>query len=168
MLKMERLPASSFEWWVDFHHENHVHPGPQLTDGVTSGSFVADLSDHNETNIWYRIYLAVQDSQGGRDTSYVEIFPVTSQLTLQTQPAGLLVRLDAVPFTAPYTTEAVSGASRPIVAISPQTLNGVTYIFDHWSQGGAAAQNIVITDNDVTYTAHYRVAPAPVNYYTNA
>ncbi|AXY73420.1 T9SS C-terminal target domain-containing protein [Paraflavitalea soli] len=158
------LTGSTFEWWVDFHHATHIHPGPQLTDGVSSGSFVADLSDHNETNVWYRIYLAVQDSQGGRDTSYVEVFPVTSQLTLQTQPAGLLVRLDAVPFTAPYTTEAVSGASRPIVAISPQTLNGVTYIFDHWSQGGAAAQNIVITDNDITYTAHYRVAPTPINF----
>lgn len=157
------LAGSAFEWWVDFHHATHIHPGPQLTDGVTSGSFTANLSGHNETNIWYRIYLAVQDSQGGRDTSYVEIFPVTSNLTLQTQPAGLQVRLDAVPFTAPYTTEAVSGATRPIVAISPQTLNGVTYIFDHWSQGGAAAQDISITDNDVTYTAHYRVAPPPVN-----
>ncbi|MDF2188176.1 PQQ-dependent sugar dehydrogenase [Paraflavitalea sp. CAU 1676] len=157
------VPAATFEWWVDFHHATHVHPGPQLTDGTSSGSFTADLSGHNETNIWYRIYLAVQDSQGGRDTTYVEIFPVTSNLTLQTQPAGLQVRLDAVPFTAPYTTEAISGASRPIVAISPQTLNGVTYIFDHWSQGGAAAQNIVITDNDVTYTAHYRVAPPPIN-----
>lgn len=157
------LAGSTFEWWVDFHHATHIHPGPQLTDGVTGGSFVANLSGHNETDIWYRIYLAVQDSQGGRDTSYVEIFPVTSTLTLATQPAGLLVRLDAVPFTAPYSTEAVSGATRPIVAISPQTVNGVTYIFDHWSQGGAAAQNITITDNDVTYTAHYRVAPPPVN-----
>jgi glucose/arabinose dehydrogenase len=156
------LPGSAFEWWVDFHHATHIHPGPALNDGVTSGSFTVNLSGHNETNIWYRIYVAVQDSQGGRDTSFVEIFPVTSTLTLQTQPTGLQVRLDDVPFTAPYTTEAVSGATRPIAAISPQTLNGVTYIFDHWSQGGAASQTITITDNDATYTAHYRVAPAPV------
>lgn len=157
------LPGSSFEWWVDFHHATHTHPGPSLTDGVTGGSFTINLSGHNETNIWYRIYLAVTDAQGARDTSFVEIFPVTSNLTLQTQPTGLQVKLDDVPFTAPYTTQAVSGAVRPIQAVSPQTLNGITYIFDHWSQGGTASQNITITDNNTTYTAHFRVAPPPVN-----
>jgi hypothetical protein len=51
---------------------------------------------------------------------------------------------------------------RPISAVSPQTLNGVTYVFDHWAHGGAATQNITITDRDTVFTAHYRVAPAAV------
>lgn len=157
------LPASSFEWWVDFHHATHTHPGPNLTDGVSGGSFTIDLAGHNETNVWYRIYLAVQDSHGAKDTSFVEIFPVTSNLTLATQPAGLQVELDNVPFTAPITTSAVSGASRTIKAVSPQTVGSTTYIFDHWSQGGSAEQSIVITDANATYTAHYTVAPTPVN-----
>ncbi len=49
-------------------------------------------------------------------------------------------------------------------AISPQTVNGVTYLFDHWEHGGAALQNITITDNEATYTAHFRVAPPAITY----
>jgi hypothetical protein len=49
-------------------------------------------------------------------------------------------------------------------AISPQTVNGTTYLFDHWEHGGAALQNITITDNEATYTAHFRVAPPAITY----
>ncbi|RZS75371.1 DUF7594 domain-containing protein [Pseudobacter ginsenosidimutans] len=157
------IPVAKYKWWIAFHHATHTHPGPQVPNGVAAASFVADLAGHNETNIWYRIYLSVEDSQGVIDTAYVEVFPITSNLTLATNPAGLQVTLDAVPFTAPYTTEAVSGMARSISAVSPQTLNGVTYVYDHWSQGGNASQTVTLGDNDVTLTAHYRVAPAPTN-----
>ncbi len=33
------LPAANYEWWVDFHHANHIHPGPEIADGATNGSF---------------------------------------------------------------------------------------------------------------------------------
>ncbi len=90
-------------------------------------------------------------------------FPSPPILRWQLLPTGLQVTLDAVPFTAPYTTEAVSKMERHISAISPQTVNGVTYVFDHWSQGGSAAQTVTLGDNDTTFTAHFRVAPAPIN-----
>lgn len=156
------LPASAYEWWVDLHHANHVHPGPAIRDSITSGTFSVGTEGHTETDIWYRLYLAVTDSRGETDTSYVELFPVVSNLSLQTVPAGLQVRLNDIPFTAPYSTPSVSGMVRPISAVSPQTLNGVTYVFDHWAHGGAATQNITITDRDTVFTAHYRVAPAAV------
>ncbi len=154
------LPASAFHWWVDFHHANHVHPGPQTPDSVKSGKFVISAEGHTETDIWYRIYLSVRDSRGETDTTYVELFPVTSHLSLQTQPAGLQIRLNDIPFTTPYSTPALSGMVRPMEAPSPQVLNGVTYIFDHWAHGGNRVQNITITDNDTTYTAVFKAAPA--------
>jgi hypothetical protein len=160
------LPASAYEWWVDFHHANHIHPGPEAADSVSSGSFPISVFEHVETDIWYRIYLVVHDAQGATDTAYVELFPVTSTLTLQTQPAGLQLRLDDIPVTTNYTTEALSGMVRPLAAISPQALNGVTYEFDHWLHGGAASQSITITDRDTTYTAVYRIAPAPCERVT--
>ncbi|OQP53515.1 CBM96 family carbohydrate-binding protein [Niastella populi] len=158
------LPAANFEWWVDFHHANHIHPGPEIADGVSNGSFPISAEGHVETDIWYRLYLVVRDAQGARDTTYVEIFPILSTLSLRTVPAGLQIRLDDVPFTAPYNTPALSGMVRPMEAISPQTVNGTTYLFDHWEHGGAALQNINITDNDATYTAHFRVAPPALSY----
>lgn len=158
------LPAANFEWWVDFHHANHIHPGPDITDGVTSGSFPISAEGHTETDIWYRLYLVARDAQSARDTTYVEIFPVLSTLNLRSVPAGLQIKLDDVPFATPYSTPALSGMVRPMEAISPQTVNGVTYLFDHWEHGGAATQNITITDTDTTYTAYFRVAPAAINF----
>lgn len=155
------LPASAYEWWAVFHHANHNHSGPQIADGVTSGSFPISVEGHTETDIWYRIYLAVKDSRGESDTAMIEIFPVTSNLTIQTEPAGLQLNLDNIPKTAPYSTPALSGMIRPLTAISPQVLNGVNYIFDRWEHGGNASQNITITDNDAVYKAVYKVAPAP-------
>ncbi|WP_343302720.1 PQQ-dependent sugar dehydrogenase [Chitinophaga niabensis] len=157
------LPASAYTWWVDFHHANHTHPGPELADGVTGGSFPISAEGHTETDIWYRLYLEVTDSQGEKDTTYIEIFPVTADVTLQTVPAGLQLTLNEIPFTTPATQESLSGMVRPLAAPSPQTLNGTTYIFDYWEHGGARQQNITVTDADVTYTAHFKVAPAPVN-----
>lgn len=154
------LPASAFEWWADFHHANHIHPGPDMPDSVRSGTFPISVAGHIETDIWYRIYLVVHDAQGATDTAYVEIFPVTSTLALQTQPTGLQLRLDDIPLTTPYSTSALSGMQRPLEAPSPQTLNGVTYLFDHWEHGGAASQTITITDSNAVYTAVYQVEPA--------
>lgn len=154
------LPASAFHWWIDFHHANHIHPGPQVPDSVKTGTFVISAEGHTETDIWYRILLSVKDSRGELDTTYVEMFPVTSNITLNTQPAGLQIRLNDIPFTTPYSSATLSGMVRPMDAPSPQTLNGVTYIFDHWVHGGARVQNIRITDNDTTYTAIFKAAPA--------
>ncbi|THU41213.1 DNRLRE domain-containing protein [Niastella caeni] len=158
------LPAANFEWWVDFHHANHIHPGPAISDGVNSGSFPIDAEGHTETDIWYRLYLVVRDAQGARDTTYVEIFPVLSTFNLRTVPSGLQIRLNSVPVTTPYTTPSLSGMVRPVEAISPQTVNGTTYLFDFWEHGGTASQNITITDNEATYTAHYKVAPPAITY----
>jgi glucose/arabinose dehydrogenase len=158
------LPPANYEWWVDFHHANHIHPGPEITDGANSGSFPIDAEGHTETDIWYRLYLVVRDAQGARDTAYVEIFPVLSTLNLRSVPSGLQIRLNAVPTTTPYTTPSLSGMVRPMEAISPQTVNGTTYLFDFWEHGGAAAQNITITDNAATYTAHFKVAPPAITY----
>ncbi|MCF6404103.1 PQQ-dependent sugar dehydrogenase [Chitinophaga filiformis] len=157
------LPATVFHWWVDFHHANHVHPGPQLRDSVSAGTFVISDEGHTETDIWYRIYLSVKDSRGGADTTYVEMLPVTSNITLRTEPAGLQLRLNNIPFTTPYSSATLSGMVRAMDAPSPQTLNGVTYIFDRWAHGGARAQNIRITDDDTTFVAIFKIAPAAIN-----
>ena len=158
------LPAANYEWWVNFHHANHIHPGPDIADGAASGSFPISAEGHTETDIWYRLYLVARDAQGARDTTYTEIFPVLSTLNLRSQPSGLQIRLDDVPFATPYTTPALSGMVRPMQAISPQTLNGVTYLFDHWEHGGAALQNITITDSAATYTAVFKIAPAAITF----
>ena len=145
------IPASGFEWYVVFHHDAHTHPGPDAPDGVTSGSFSIPNSGETSANVFYRLYLVVTDSQGGRDTSFTDILPRTSTITLNTNPQGLQITLDGQPFTAPLTVTSVEGMLRTIGAPSPQGI----YSFNNWSQGGTATQTFATPVNDVTYTANF-------------
>jgi len=145
------LPASAFEWYVVFHHDTHTHPGPTAPSGVTSGSFTIPNIGETSANVFYRLYLVVTDSQGGKDTAYTDILPRTSTITLNTNPQGLQLTLDGQPFTAPLTVTSVEGMLRTISAPSPQG----SYVFYNWSQGGSATQTFTTPVNDVVYTANY-------------
>ena len=160
------LTGSSYIWYVIFHHDTHTHPGPSATTGASSGSFTIPNAGETASNVFYRLYLVVTDPQGLRDTTYRDIVPRTSTITLNTNPQGLTVTLDGQPFTAPLTVTSVEGIMRSIGTTSTQTLNSVTYNFNNWSHGGAQTQTLATPVNNVTYTANF--TPAPVVPTINA
>ncbi|QMU27500.1 PQQ-dependent sugar dehydrogenase [Adhaeribacter radiodurans] len=156
------LPARNFSWFVNFHHDTHVHDGPPIADGVRNGSFVIPTSGEVAANVWYRIYAVVKDSKGLTDTVYRDIHPYLSTIALATQPAGLKVTLDGQPVTAPLSVSSVEGIERTIGPVSPQTLNGKTYVFAKWLHSEPANQTIATPRNNVTYTAVYQEKFDPV------
>jgi glucose/arabinose dehydrogenase/regulation of enolase protein 1 (concanavalin A-like superfamily) len=155
------LPASAFSWSIAFHHADHVHDGPPFAEGVTSGSYTIPNQGETAADVFYRLYLVVTDSQGLKDTAFVDINPHTTTITLATNPTGLTVTLDGQPFTAPYSTLGVEGILRTIGVTSPQTLNGITYTFTGWSHGGSQTQTIATPQNNTTYTANFAALPPP-------
>jgi glucose/arabinose dehydrogenase len=149
------LPASRFSWLIEFHHDQHFHPGPTIPPGVKSGTFAIPTTGEASANVYYRIICSVKDAQNQTASSYVDIFPRTSSITLVSNPAGLQLEFDGQPQTTPYTKLAVENMQFPIGASSPQTLGGTTYTFTNWSDGGAANHNLTIPVNNTTYTATY-------------
>ena len=149
------LPASAFEWYVLFHHDSHTHPGPTVPQNVTSGSFTIPNSGETSSNVFYRLYLVVEDTQGARDTSFRDILPLTSTITLASNPAGLQLTLDGQPVNTPYTVTSVEGILRTIGVISPQTISSKTYSFNSWQHGGSASQTIATPVSNTTYTANF-------------
>ncbi len=149
------LPASAFTWLFDFHHNTHVHDGLPLI-GIKNGTFTIPTSGETEDNVWFRIKLIVKDNLGLTDTAYVEIFPKKSTLTLATEPAGLQLKIDGQPKPTPYSTLSVQGVERSISPVSPQTVNGIPYVFDHWVHGGSADQIISTPLSNTTYTAVFK------------
>ncbi|MES2285339.1 MAG: PQQ-dependent sugar dehydrogenase [Bacteroidota bacterium] len=147
------LPASAFSWEVEFHHDLHIHPGPYIAPGSKNGSFIASFGAETAANVYFRLILYVTDSQGLKDTAFVDIHPVTSTLSLASQPSGLQLQLEGLAHLTPYSVLSVSGMTRTLGLETPQVLNGINYVFDHWAHGGNATQNILITDNNATYTA---------------
>ncbi|MEO8085647.1 MAG: PQQ-dependent sugar dehydrogenase [Bacteroidota bacterium] len=161
------LTASGYQWFVEFHHDTHLHPGPSVPQGVSSGTFTIPNIGETSANVYYRLYMVVTDTQGAKDSAYVDILPRTSTITLNTNYANLTVTLDGQPFTAPLTVTSVEGMLRTIGAPSPQTLNNAAvFNFSSWSQGGTQTQTFATPVNNVTYTANFiaqlRLADNPI------
>ena len=154
------LPATGFSWRVDFHHDDHLHPFLPATNGATSGSFTIPTMGETSDNVWYRIHLTVTDSGGLTHSSFRDILPRKSTVTLQTSPSGLQLKLDGQPVTAPYSFVGVVGITRTLEAVSPQTIGATTYVFGSWSDGGAASHSISTPATNTTYTAVYSASPA--------
>ncbi|MBP9097504.1 MAG: PQQ-dependent sugar dehydrogenase [Ferruginibacter sp.] len=152
------LAASAFKWYILFYHDTHNHPGPTAVSGVKNGSFTIPSTGETASNVWYRLFLVVTDSQGATDTAYTDILPRTSLITINSSPQGLAITLDGQPFTTAFTVTSVEGITRSVSATSPQTLNGNSHNFINWSHGGTQTQTFATPVNDVTYTANYAVA----------
>lgn len=152
------LPASAFEWVVEFHHNLHIHPGPTVPAGTKTGTFSTTFGEPS-ANVYFRLILIVSDAQGQKDSAFVDIHPVTSTINLVSQPPGRELLLEAQPHIAPYSVLAVSGMTHSIGVNTPQITADSIFVFDHWIQGGNASQNFIVTDNDVTLTAVFNSSP---------
>ena len=96
-----------------------------------------------------------QDLVGLSDTATVAIYPQTTILTLESNPAGLELGIYAELDAAPYNIEAIAGSQTAVSAPSPQIMNNVEYVFSSWSDGGAQNHNITIADSDQTLVAQF-------------
>lgn len=149
------VPDSMYEWLVVFHHDTHVHPGPVATSGVRSGSFTIGNVGEKSTNVFYRLYLIVHDSDGMVDTAFVDLYPKISTLTITTQPPGLTIHLDGQPFTSPHTVLSVEGMYRMVSAPVSQLYGQTPVVFTSWSNGGTLTQTFTTPVNDTIFTAIY-------------
>ncbi len=152
------LPASAFTWRVDFHHDTHTHPFMAPTTGAKSGTFTIATAGETSANVWYRVYLTVQDSSGLTTTTQRDILPRKVRVTLATNPAGLQAKLDGQPVTTPFAFDGVVGVVRAIEAPSPQTSGSTAYTFASWSDGGARSHTLSTPTANTTYTATFTAA----------
>jgi len=148
------LPASAMKWSLDIQHcpsNCHTH---HITDwpGISAGSFTAP--DH-EYPSYLTLSLQVTDSGGLKDTKSVRLDPRTVTLTLDSNPNGLNLVLNAGSAKAPFTRTVIMGSNTSISAPSPQTKNNGTLIFKSWSDGGAQTHNITANATK-TYTATFK------------
>lgn len=136
-----------------------VRPFIPTTTGQGSASFTpATTGPYTLTDVAYRVILTATDSGGLATTTSVDVAPNVATLTVTTAPGGLQVTVDGQPFAAPRTFSSVVGFERPIGAAPSQALNGTTYNFASWSDGGAATHTISTPATATTYTATYAAA----------
>lgn len=149
------LPASAFRWRVDFHHDDHTHPHMLDNLGSMRGQFYTADRGETSVNVFYRVILTVTDSSGATDTTYVDVLPRTSTVTLTSDLPQAQLTLDGVAVTLPHTFVGVEGIVRSIGAVTPITVGAETYDFASWSDNGPIVHEIDTPIEDTTYTAYY-------------
>lgn len=149
------LPAGAFSWSAEFRQDGQSTPVFGPLTGATNGSFVIPTAGPLSTNVAYRFRLAVTDANGNQQTTYTDVLPRLSSLSLDTVPSGLQVQLDGQPFSAPTSIVTVAGITRTVNAPSPQSQSGSNYSFVLWADGGAVTHEIAVPTNATTLTASF-------------
>lgn len=157
------FPASAFSWTVLFHHDVHTHPQSGPLNGTYGGSFtVPTTGGHTEDNVFYRIYLTVTDSSGLQTTVTRDVTPRKARVTITSNIAGTQILRDGQPYVTPYAFTGVAGVQRTLGVTSPQSINGQSYAFSGWSDGGSSSHTIGTPNTDTTYTVAMVAQTAPV------
>lgn len=73
-------------------------------------------------------------------TTALRLNPLTADLTLQSEPAGLAISLGGSTSPTPTNKTLIAGSTTSIEALSPQLLDQVAYRFVSWSNAGERAQ----------------------------
>ncbi|HET6754584.1 MAG TPA: PQQ-dependent sugar dehydrogenase [Jiangellaceae bacterium] len=152
------LPSSRLSWSVVLNHcpsNCHTHTVQGFT-GVASGTFPAP--DHEYPSS-LSLVLTATDSAGASASTSLRLDPQTVNLTFTTTPSGLQLSVGAQAVTAPTTRTVIVGSSNSVSAPSPQALDGVSYAFRSWSDGGARIHNVTAPATATTYTATFDRAP---------
>lgn len=156
------LPASGLSWSIILHHCTdlgcHTHTVQNVL-GVASGSFTAPDHDYPA---YLEIQLTATDSGGLQNTTSVLLYPRTVNFTLQSNPSGLQLNINGVSGTTPFVHAVIVNSNNSVSAPTPQTLNGVRYEFQSWSDSGAQTHNILAGTTDATYMANYAPTSADV------
>jgi len=158
------LTDSQLAWQILLQHcsngSSNCHQHPTVITG-RSGSFLVE--DHGD-DTYYQLVLTGTDTGNARSAPVTRTLqPRKSSVTLTTSPPGLQLTYNSGSGVAPLVREATVGGQRIIVAPSPQVVNGVTYDFERWSDGGAASHTIIVGEGAMTLTAFFKARSIPAS-----
>jgi hypothetical protein len=154
------LAASALSWKVTQVHDDHTHPylPPTTGNNITfSAPPPEDLAA--VTNSYLIIELTATDSKGATTTIAQELRPRIVDVSFGTQPSGLKLEVNGTSITAPATVKSWPNYQLNVNAPS-QTLNGTSYRFANWSDGGAASHTITTPATGGSYTATFTASSA--------
>jgi glucose/arabinose dehydrogenase len=159
------LPSTRLDWSARIAHcppdaggGCHTH---QLGGfpAVDSGFFVAPQHDYPSHIL---LMLKATDSRGLSTTTSVQLEPEAVALTIASHPTGLTLSGGQKTGTAPLSMTVVKNSQIGLSAPLTQEMGGVTYTWDHWSDGLGRNHTITATASG-TYEAFYTAPTAQRN-----
>jgi len=102
----------------------------------------------------------VTDKRGLAASKTIQIDPRTVELAMSTDPPGIPLTAGLLSQPAPFSLTAIEGSNVALAAPSSAQMNGRTYTFQSWSDGGARAHT-VLADASAGYQARYSTPGPP-------
>jgi glucose/arabinose dehydrogenase len=149
------LHSSRFVWEIFFHTGSQATRVAGPSSGSIRGAYRVPDTGNTSVDVFYRIQLTVSDSDGNQVTTFRDLRPRVTRVTLASTPPGLAVSLDGETVATPYSFLSVVGMKRTVSASATQAPNGVTYSFRAWSNGGARAQTLTVPAGSTTLRVLY-------------
>ena len=157
------LPPSSLSWRVLRHHDTHTHPFLAPTTGndlTMQQPAPEDLGSGADG--YLEILLTATDSSGVTTTVTRDVLPKKVSLTFVSSPAGRNVVVAGTTYTAPVTLTSWEGHTIGVDAPAQTDGSGASWVFQSWSDGGAAAHSFATPASATTYTATFVQNATPV------
>lgn len=151
------LPASALSWQIVIQHcPDGCHIHDLLTfAAVANGSFAAEDHDYP---MHLELILTATDSSGQKRTARRPLEPSTLSLVFDTEPSGLDLVVGPTRQTTPFARRVILGSENSLAAPETQTVAGVTWKFDSWSDAGARAHTLSSVSSAERYVATYSMS----------
>ncbi|MDZ4747194.1 MAG: PQQ-dependent sugar dehydrogenase [Saprospiraceae bacterium] len=154
------LAPTALRWKIDFHHDEHTHPGLVPTAGISEGEFFIPQTGETADDVWYKIHLSATDAAGLSKTVTREIFPLKTQFTVQTIPSGLPVFVESNYVISPVSTTSVVGIIRRVEVLASVIAGDSIRLFTAWTDGEpSTVRTFAASEDSVTFTAQYVTYP---------
>lgn len=134
----------------------HAHP-LQIFSGLQSGKFLVPEHDYPS---YLEIILRVADDRGLTARTTLKLEPRTVNLAIGSSPAGVQLTAGLLQGPSPLSLTAIEDSHVLLSAPSTAQVDGRTYTWQSWSDGGARSHT-VLADKSASFTAAYTAVPEP-------
>jgi glucose/arabinose dehydrogenase len=160
----DEVPAARLYWRSQLFHcpggpkSCHGHP-LQVFPAVKSGILIAP--DHGLPS-HIDLSLTATDARGLSVSKTVSVYPDVANLSIRSDPPGVSLTAGEQTAVAPFSFSVIEGSKPTIAAPERASLDGTTYVWTGWSDGGARIHTIV-AEGSTPYTAEYAAQRGPVS-----
>ncbi|MBK8001011.1 MAG: PQQ-dependent sugar dehydrogenase [Verrucomicrobia bacterium] len=150
------LPPGALNWSLVFHHAEHIHPVFGDWALTNRGSLLIPTNGHpfaHDTS--YELTLIATDSSGLQGAASIIVNPELVDVTVDSIPSGMTVKMDGISRTTPFTDGSVIGFQHSFEA-PDQVFNGTNFIFQTWLDGGVQSRTVVVPNQDLHLGALFR------------
>jgi len=129
----------------------HAHP-LRVFPSVSAGTLIApdhDLPSHIE------LTLTATDSRGLSATKAIDLYPNVSFLGIRSNPPGITISAGLQTEPTPFGVEAIEKSEVEVSAPETVEIEGTTYTWKKWSDGGARTHLVAAQPGSNNYVAEY-------------